>query len=437
MSSSGSLALPVVPGATFVRSLEGIHEYRLDTNGLQILLAPDPNALVAGIMVTYRVGSRNESIGYTGATHLLEHLMFKGSENFNKEKGGTVWDLLETKGALVNATTWNDRTNYFEVVPKEHLLTAITLEADRMRRAFLKEADRLSEMPVVRNEFERGENSPANALDKQLWALAYEAHPYHHSTIGWRSDIEKVSIERLKKFYDDFYHPDNTTLSIVGGFDLASALAVIVKEFGVHPKSPSEYPLMYTEEPKQEGERRATVKRADHTNMIAVAHKIPAATDADLPAILILSLVLGDGKTSRLYRALVDSAVATDVTTVCYQFRDPSLLISYITLAPKVAHTRVEQKTKQEFANIIAKGITAAELARAKRSLRAHIASRCDGPYALLESLNEEIATGDWTRFVTLPQALARVSAKDVQKVAKKYLLDDQSTIGYFIGTQS
>jgi len=432
---TSSTVLPT--GISFVRVLEGISEYRLDKNGLQILLAPDASSLVAGIMVTYKVGSRNEAIGYTGATHLLEHLMFKGSTNFNKEKGGTIWEILETKGALVNATTWTDRTNYFEVVPTEHLPIAIALEADRMRNAFLKEEDRQSEMPVVRNEFERGENHAMEALDKQIWALAYQAHPYHHSTIGWRSDIEKVSIERLKKFYDDFYHPDNATLSVVGGFDATATLSAIAKEFGVHPKAPMSYPKMYTEEPKQEGERRVVVKRAGYTNMVGIAHKIPEATAEDLPALLLLSLILSDGKTSRLYRALVDTSLATDATTSCYQFHDPSLMISYLTLAPRVLHATIEKRVKQEYEKIIIKGITAQELTRAKRSLRASIASRRDGPYALLSSLNEEIATGDWMRFVTLPEQLACVSAKEIQKVAKKYLTDDQSTVGYFIGIQS
>src|SRR5262249_12955748 len=151
---------PFVPGTVFIRELGGIHEYKLEKNDLQILLAPDPAAPVVGFMVTYRVGSRNEATGFTGATHLLEHLMFKGSERFNKENRSTVWDLLETKGALVNATTWTDRTNYFEVVPREHLSVAIALEADRMRTARIREEDRQSEMTVVRNEFERGENLP-------------------------------------------------------------------------------------------------------------------------------------------------------------------------------------------------------------------------------------------------------------------------------------
>lgn len=426
---------PFVAGATFVREQDGIHEYRLDANDLQILLAAHPDEPVAGIMVTYHVGSRNEAIGYTGATHLLEHLMFKGSEKFNKESKSTVWDLLETKGALVNATTWTDRTNYFEVLSREHLPTAIALEADRMRTARIREEDRQSEMTVVRNEFERGENTPLEALDKQLWALAYQAHPYHHSTIGWRSDIENVPIERLQQFYNDFYWPNNATVSVIGGFDEAETLRAIVEHFGKHPKAPHALPSLYTNEPKQEGERRALVKRAGHTQMIGVGYKTPEATHLDMPALVILSLILADGKTSRLYRALVDSGQATDVSAMCTQFHDPSLLSLYITLTPKTKHAKAEKTLAQEIHKLIKHGVTTAELARAKRTIRAALATRRDGPYALLSSLNEEIAVGDWTRFVTFPEALARVRAKDVEAAAKRYLVEDQSTVVWFVGT--
>ncbi len=424
-----------VPGMAFVRELEGISEYRLKKNGLRILLAPDSNAPVAGFMVTYHVGSRNETIGYTGATHLLEHLMFKGSKNFNKQKKNTIWEILETKGALVNATTWNDRTNYYEVVPKEHLRTAIALEADRMRRARIREEDRQSEMTVVRNEFERGENNPMEALDKQLWALAYQAHPYHHSTIGWRSDIERVPIARLKQFYDDFYWPDNATVSVVGGFKAREALAMIAKEFGAHPRKKDAYLPVYTEEPKQEGERRAVVSRAGNTDIVGIAHKIPNATHENMPALTILSLILAGDKTSRLYRALVDSARAIDVSVNCFQFRDPSLLIMYATLVPGVAHAEAEAIVKEEYRKIAEKGITKLELQRAKRAIRLYLASRRDGPYVFLSALNEEISTGDWTRFATFPNQLAQVTPKAVQEAAKRYLVDDQSTIAYFKAT--
>ncbi len=424
-----------LPGVTFVREQGGISEYTLDKNGLRILLAPDTTVPVAGVMVTYHVGSRDEATGYTGATHILEHLLFKGSKKFNSKRGNGVSELLEVKGALLNATTWVDRTNYYEVVPKETLSSALALEADRMRHAFIREEDRQSEMTVVRNEMEMHENTAFEAVDTQLWALAFLAHPYHHSTIGWRSDVENVPIERLQKFYNDFYHPDNATLTVVGDFDAQQVLAQVAKEFGAHPRPRTPRPVMYTQEPKQEGERRATIKRADTNNRVGIAHKVPSAQDPDQHALLMLSLVLGDGKTSRLYRALVDTAKATDVSVMNYQLKDPSLLTCHVTPTPATTHAEIESVVKQEYRNIAEKGITVKELAHARQSIRSYVASRRDGPYALLSNLNEEIAVGDWTRFVTVPEALAKVTPRDIQRVAKKYLVDEQSVVVYYIGT--
>ncbi|MEK6824899.1 MAG: pitrilysin family protein [Nanoarchaeota archaeon] len=423
---------PRISDISFVRESGSIREYRVESNGLRILLADDSAQPVAGCMVTYHVGSRNEATGYTGATHLLEHLMFKGSKHFNKKNKRTVWDLLETKGALVNATTWFDRTNYYEVVPKEYLADAIALEADRMRKAFISEEHRQSEMTVVRNEFERGENDPVQAVDKLVWALAFQAHPYHHSTIGWRSDIEKVPIERLKRFYDDFYWPDNATITIAGSFDEMRILQLIKKHFGKHPKNPHPYPAMYTEEPPQEGERRGIVKRVG-VNLICLSHKIPNAHHADLPALTILSLILADGKASRLYRSLVDSAKATSVDAYAWELRDPSLFQSFVTLANGQKHASIEAVVKKVYEDIKQKGITIKELAAAKRSARVSYATRRDGIYHLLASLNEEISTGNWARFITHPQVLQKVTMKDVQRVARTYLIENQSTVGWFI----
>ena len=230
----------------FIKTSEGIDEFILSKNGLTVLLLEDHAAPVTTVMVTYHVGSRNEAIGYTGSTHLLEHLMFKGSKNYNKENGKAIWTELQSIGAQINATTWNDRTNYFEVVPSEYLEKAIAIEADRMRNAFLRDEDRQPEMTVVRNEFERGENSPFDVLDKNIWATAYQAHPYHHSTIGWRSDIENVSTERLKEFYNTYYWPNNATVTIIGDIEKGSALKHINKYFGQHTKSEHDIPEMYT-----------------------------------------------------------------------------------------------------------------------------------------------------------------------------------------------
>lgn len=424
----------VIPGVSFVQELDGISEYRLDTNGLRILLIPDHSVPVAGCMVTYLVGSRNEATGYTGSAHLLEHLMFKESKNFNDKNGKPLKWYLETKGGQINASTFFDRTNYYQVMPSSLLEEAIELEADRMRNLILAEKDRGDEMPIVRSEFERGENFPAEALDKQVWATAFQAHPYHHSTIGWRTDIERVSIDRLQQFYDEFYWPENAVLSIAGSFDEAGILVKIKKEFSQHGNAPRTIPDMYTAEPIQEGERHTTVKRSG-SNMISLAHKIPEATHADIPALLILSLILSESKTSRLYRSFVDTAKATDASTLCYQLLDPGLFQTFLTLTPTTTHADAEKQLKEEYAAIIKKGVTAIELTHAKRAIRTYLATRRDGPFALLSNLNEDIAAGDWTRFVMLPKALNLVTTADVKRVAARYLIDDHSTAGWFIST--
>lgn len=420
-----------VPGIEFVQKVGDVREYRLPKNGLRILLALDASSPVAGVMVTYHVGSRNEAVGYTGATHLLEHLMFKGSKKFPHARGGV--DELEAKGALLNATTWMDRTNYYEIVPVEHLPFAVEFEASRMRDAFITEKDRKSEMPVVWNEFERGENKSDEALDKLVWATAYQAHPYHHSTIGWRSDIENVSIERLKQFYDDFYWPNNATVSIAGGIDEKSALVLVKKYFGVIPKSPKPIPGMYTTEPAQEGERRVTIERTG-PNILGIGYKVPNAHDKDTAAIAMLGIVLAGHKFSRLYRKLIDTARATSVYHFTLPTRDPGLMTTYITLADGVSHAEIEQTLKNEFEHMKDTRVTDAELEQARRFVRADTAEKRDGAYAFLSALNEDIATGDWRRFVTSPKALQRVTSADIQRVAKKYLVNTQSTVGWCLG---
>ena len=269
-----------VEGFTYVKTVGGIQEYTLDSNGLQVLILPEHSAPVVTFMVTYHVGSRNEVTGTTGATHLLEHLMFKGSEAYNDAKGNSVKQFLERVGGVYNATTFLDRTNYYANIGREHLDGYMAIEADRMRNLWLREDGRKPEMTVVRNEFERGENSPIQSLIKEIFHSAYVAHPYHHSTIGWRSDIEKVSIEKLREFYDTFYWPDNATATVIGDVDPATALGLVKKYYGVYPRAPKPIPQVYTEEPEQTGPRRVVVKRAGQLGVVAIAHKVPAAPAA-------------------------------------------------------------------------------------------------------------------------------------------------------------
>ena len=416
-----------------IKSSGGIEEYQLKSNGLKVLMLQDSSTPVATFMVTYHVGSRNEAIGYTGSTHLLEHLMFKGSRNYNKEKGTAIWDELQNIGAQINATTWNDRTNYFEVVPSQYLEKAISIEADRMRYSFLRDEDRQPEMTVVRNEYERGENSPFDVLDKNIWATAYQAHPYHHSTIGWRSDIENVSTERLKDFYNIYYWPNNATATVIGDFNVDSTLSLIEKYFGEHSKSEHEIPKVYTEEPQQEGPRRIVVKRTGQAGITAVAHKTPHGLHNDIHAIHLLGKILCDGKSSRLYQKIVDQGLATSLFMYDFPFKDNGLFITYAFLTPEVSNQKVEEIILDEYNDIINNGVDQEELNRAIAKTRATVAFSRDGSYAVASALKEAIAIGDWEFYTNFLDNIEAVSTENIQLAAKQYLVEDQSTVGWFI----
>lgn len=431
-------AAPVaVKGFVHVRAVGSIDEYRLQSNGLQVLLLPEHSSPTLTFMITYRVGSKNEVTGTTGATHLLEHLMFKGTRKRDRSKGNNVDQLLERTGARYNATTWLDRTNYYQNLGSEHLASVLDMEADRMRNLLLREEDRRPEMTVVRNEFERGENSPVQSLYKEIYQAAFVAHPYHHSTIGHRSDIEKVSIEKLREFYNTFYWPDNATVSIIGDFQAAEALALVKKSFGVYPRSPKPIPTVYTEEPPQSGARHVTVKRSGQLGVVAIAHKIPAATDPDYAAVSLLSAILSDGKNSRLYKALTDKNLTTDVEADTGFNSDPTLHIIFAPLAPGARHEEVEKIIVKEIEKLKIDGVAEGELQAAIAKTLADAAFKRDGSFAVAGNLNECIAAGDWSLFYSLDEATPKVTPADIKRVANRYLNEDQSTTGWFVPTVS
>jgi zinc protease len=424
-----------VPGFKYVRTVGTISEYTLESNGLTVLLMPERSAPVVTFMVTYLVGSRNEVTGTTGATHLLEHLMFKGSDAFNDVKGNSVKQYLATVGGNLNATTSLDRTNYFAMVGKEFLEGYVAIEADRMRNLWLREEDRQLEMTVVRNEFEQGENDPQQALDVEINAAAIIAHPYHHSTIGWRSDIENVPIEKLRAFYDTYYWPNNATVSVIGDFEPAAVLGLIKKYYGTFTRSPRPIPQVYTTEPEQQGERRVTVRRAGETGIVGIAYKSVAGRDADYPALSVLGTILGSGKTSRFYKALTDANLTLGAFAQAGFFHDPQLFQIYAFLAPGADHAQVEKVLREEIERVKKDGVTDAEVATALGKYKASIAYGRDGSFAIASNLNESIAAGDWTLYYTVDDATAKVTAADVKRVANKYLDVNKSTTGWFIPT--
>ena len=443
-------------GLTFVAESAGVREYRL-ANGLKVLLVENRVAPVVTFLVLYKVGSRNEAVGHTGATHLLEHMMFKGTPAFNKERGTQVAATLQRIGADFNATTWYDRTNYFETVPSDQLELAVQLEADRMRNSFIADADRQSEMTVVRNELERGQNEPVMVLDEAVYATAFREHPYHHPTIGWRADVENVPTARLREFYDTFYHPNNATAIIVGDFDERAALALVVKYFGALAATREPIPEVYTDEPAQEGERRLVIRRAGELAHVQIAHRTPAvlgqtrvlsneelaARAAEPPAandiypLVVLSAALAHGLTSRLYQALVETQLAVSVTSNCDQFRDPGLFNIYATVEPSVEPRKVEEVILNELARVARAGLAAAEIAKAQQQILAQVAYNRDGTHNVAAQMSEAEAVADWRFYHDYAANIERVTAADIERVAQTYFHEDNRTVGYFIPKQT
>ena len=417
-------------GFEYVKEAGGIKEFTMTSNDLTVLIKEDKTAPVVTFMVTYRVGSVNEATGHTGATHLLEHLMFKGSKNYRNGKADVILDSI---GARTNATTWTDRTNYFGTLPSKYLETIIKIEADRMRGAIIVEEDRQSEMTVVRNEFERGENNPQRVLDQHIWSMAFQAHPYHHSTIGWKSDIENMPIEKLKEFYDIYYWPNNATVSIVGDVDTKEGLALVKKYFGKIRRSKHEIPTVYTTEPEQEGQRRVMLNRAGQQGVVGVAFKSPSVTDEDMAPMIVLGQILGSGKNSRFYKQITDKGLVTSISASPSKFKYEGLFEIYASLTPGTKHEKVEELILEGLEEVKNNGVKEKELEKAKTKLVTSRLFSQDGSYAIASGLNEAIAGGDWTLYTNYGEKIKKVTLEDVKRVANKYLLKQKSTVGYFI----
>jgi zinc protease len=429
----GTMLAALPAGIDPVQTLDGIQEYRLTNNGLRILLIPDDGLPVATVMVTYEVGSRNEVTGTTGATHILEHMMFKGTERLNSENGSDYFSQMERIGARSNATTYFDRTNYYATLPSEYVSLAIELEADRMRNLRILEEDLNSEMTVVRNEYERGENNPMRTLVKEIYACAFIAHPYGHPTIGWLSDIEKTSTEKLRAFYNTYYWPENAVLTVIGGFDTEETLTAIEQFYGSVPNATQSIPVVETVEPKQLGPRRLVIERAGQVGIVMVAFKAPEGSSEDWAALTLIEQILGADKTGRLYRALEDKGKASATFTYAPQLRDPGLFTLAAYLTPEATHEETEKIIADEINKLISNGVTVDELEQAKAVIKANVVYGRDGSYAIADQLNETIAMGDWTKYVTQPKAIQAVSAEDIQKVAAKYFTQTNRTTGWFV----
>jgi zinc protease len=435
-SSAGGASLP--SNVERLDSLGGITQYRLRSNGMKILLSPNHAAPVMTFLVVYHVGSRNEAPGNTGSAHLLEHMLFnKSTKNFGRANGHkTFQEVLYEAGAdfsSTNMTTWNDRMTGYSTLPADKLDLAMRIEADRMGRALILDEERRPEMSVVRNEYEIGENNPGRALDKAVIASCIVAHPYHWPTIGYRSDIEGVSTEKLREHYKNFFWPDNAEAILVGDFDTAEALRIFDREFGGFPRSKSPIPAVITAEPPQEGERRVVVSRPGEVGLVEIAYIRPGSLHADFIPLDVLAGILSDGVNSRLYQALVETGLATDVDASNYTLRDPYPIVMSATVSPASTPEKVEAALKAALYSVAERGVTEEELARAKSRIEVSVIRGRDGTYQLASALGEAVASADWKWFVGYIDAMKRVTAEDVQRVARTYLVPGHATVGWFV----
>lgn len=414
--------------------VNGLNVYRMKSNGLTVLIQEQNLAPVVSVMMVYGIGSRNEAVGYTGSTHFLEHLMFKGTKKYDPMLGTGIDDTLKPIGGINNATTSQDRTNYYEVAPSQHVGLLLDLEADRMRNLLLREDDRSSEMTVVRNELERGEDDPDELLMSGVYATAFREHPYHHPTIGWRSDVENVPTERLRKFYHDFYWPENASLIVVGDIKKEAVLADILNKFGRIPRAQKKLPTVYTKEPPQEGERRFTVVRGQDVPRLMLGFHTVKATDKDTYPLEVLQSILGDkGKTSsRLYRALVDNGLAVDAYAFNNVMKDPGLFVVGATPAKEIALDKLETAVRAAVEDLANKEPSEAEVNRAKLEITKRYrldAVDCQGR---AEQIGDAIGVADWKWWTTYCDKISKVTPLQVQAAAKKYLNSNNLTVGYY-----
>ena len=412
--------------------VEGISEYTLKSNGLRVLLFPDASNPKVTVNITYLVGSRHEGYGETGMAHLLEHMLFKSTPKYPK-----LWQDMANRGFINNGTTWLDRTNYYEsfAASDDNLKWALEMEADRMVHSNILREELDTEMTVVRNEFEMGENRPQWALYQKVFATAFMWHNYGNSTIGNRSDIENVGIDNLRAFYRTYYQPDNAVLLVAGKIDSAKTLAWIADYFGKVARPTRKLPKLWTVEPTQDGEREVTVRRVGDSQILFPAYRVPAAAHPDAAAIQVLMALMTSEPAGRLYQALVKSKLAVSVDNESDLMFDPTLVGFWVTLNKSQSVDKAREAMLATIESATRKPFTQAELDRVKlqyaKSYDQTIAD--SGRFAV--ALSEAVAIGDWRFYFYQRDRIGKVTLADVERVAKAYFKPQNRTLGRFLAT--
>lgn len=403
------------------------------SNDMKVLLVEVPKAPVATVQVWYKVGSRNEVMGRAGLSHMLEHMMFKGTNRFPK---GSFSRLIRKNGGTDNAFTSQDFTAYFENLAADRVTLALELESDRMQGLILDANEFKTEREVVKEERRlRSEDDPQGALVEALFAQAYVSHPYHWPIIGWFADLDAMTLEDLQRHYDTYYSPNNATLVVVGDIKAETLLPTVAKLFEPIPKGPTPKPILAVE-PEQRGERRFMLKREAQVPFVMMGYRVPNYTSEDSYALNILESILSHGKSSRLYQTLVydqKSALAVGAEYSLMQ-ADPGLFYFYALVRPGEKVEAIEESLLKEIRRLQAEPPTELELQRAKNQIEAARVFEQDSNFrhAMLLGEAETIGAG-WRKVNQFIERTRAVTAQDIQRVASKYLIDDAKTVGMLL----
>lgn len=423
---------PALPsGVKQIQSVEGITEYRL-SNGLQLLLIPDASKPSTTVNMTYRVGSRHENYGETGMAHLLEHLIFKGSKHHRQ-----VWSEFTKRGLAANGSTWFDRTNYFASFSSndDNLRWYLGWQADAMVNSFIARRDLDTEMTVVRNEMERGENNPERILFEKTLATMYQWHNYGKSTIGARTDVEAVDIPRLQAFYRQYYQPDNATLIVSGKFDSARVLSWVAADFGKIKKPARKLPTQYTLDAVQDGERSVTLRRSGGVPLIGAAYHVAPAASRDYAAIELVNLIMGDAPSGRLHKRLTEKQLAASTFAFSEGLAEPGFTLFGIQLSPGQDVAKAQAELVSTVESVAREPLTDEEFQRAKVKWLKAWYQAFTNPETVGVSLSESVAQGDWRLFFLIRDRVRDLKLADVQGVAERYLLISNRTLGTYLPT--
>jgi zinc protease len=418
------------PGVQKVTSIEGVTEYAFP-NGLHLLLFPDDSKPKITLNVVYLVGSRNEAYGETGMAHLLEHMTFKTAKSGRE----LFKELTDRAGGNFNGQTSYDQTMYFETfnASDDNLRWALGLEEDRMVNMTMQKKDLDTEMTVVRNEMESGENSPINVLDERVLAAAYNFHNYGKTVIGARTDVERVPVENLAVFYRKYYQPDDADLIVAGQFDESKALAIVAETIGSIPRPQRVLTQPYTVEPTQEGERSVMLRRVGNVQAIMAAYHIPAALHPDMAPLEVMAQVLGAPQTGRLYKVLVDTKKAVAANMNAEDQHDPGVAMAFVQLKPDQNIDEAQQILLKAVEGFAGDPPTQEEVDRAKARILKNIELALTNSQSIAIMLGGYAGDGDWRSFFLDRDEVSKVTVADVTRVAKAYLKSSNRTLGEFI----